>query len=91
MYAPAILSPYSHHFEKTLCLSTLSFYYDVKNKEQFNQLFQGLHIGECLIPLASKFLVLKFNFSGLCTNQMYKIFEVYFHKSLNTDISKFVY
>src|SRR5205085_1307953 len=88
---PAILSLRSHCFGKTLFLSTLSSYYDIKNKERFNQLFQDLYIGKNPIPLASKFLVLKFDFSGLRTNETYEIFTADFHLRLNYDILRFMY
>ncbi|CAG8689946.1 6009_t:CDS:2 [Funneliformis caledonium] len=66
---PAILSLRSCHFGKTLFLSTLSSYYDVKNRKRFKQLFQGLYIGKNPTPLASEFLVLELNFAGLRTNE----------------------
>ncbi|CAB4416494.1 unnamed protein product [Rhizophagus irregularis] len=89
--ADAILSLRPRRFGKTLFLSTLSSYYDVKNRGRFNQLFQDLYIGKNPTPLASKFLVLKLNFAGLRTNQTYDIFQADFYESLNTDISKFMY
>ncbi|CAI2182790.1 15393_t:CDS:2 [Funneliformis geosporum] len=88
--APAILSLRPRRFGKTLFLSTLSSYYDVKNRERFKQLFQDLYIGKNPTPLASEFLVLKLNFSGLRTNGLYEIFEVNFHKTLNTSMKKFM-
>ena len=89
--AHAILSLRPRRFGKTLFLSTLSAYYDVKNREQFKQLFQDLYIGKNPTPLASEFLVLKFNFAGLRTNETYEIFQTDFYESLNTNISKFMY
>jgi hypothetical protein len=89
--ADAILSLRPRRFGKTLFLSTLSSYYDVKNRERFNQLFQDLYIGKNPTPLASKFLVLKLNFAGLRTNETYKIFQEDFFESLNRDLSKFMY
>src|SRR4051812_40584537 len=88
--APAILSLRPRHFGKTLFLSTLSSYYDVKNKERFNQLFQDLYIRKNPTPLASKFLILNFNFAGLCTNQTYEIFEANFHGTLNRNMKTFM-
>src|SRR5690242_7830246 len=63
--ARAILSLRPRRFGKTLFLSTLSSYYDIKNREQFEQLFQDLYIGKNPTPLVSEFLILKFNFAGL--------------------------
>ncbi|CAG8468687.1 2169_t:CDS:2 [Funneliformis mosseae] len=59
--APATLSLGPRRFGKTLFLSTLSSYYDVKNRERFKQLFQGLYIGKNPTPLTSEFLVLELN------------------------------
>ncbi|CAG8748444.1 15838_t:CDS:2 [Dentiscutata erythropus] len=89
--APAILSLRPRRFGKTLFLSTLSSYYDIKNKgERFNQLFGDLFIGENPTNLASSYLVLKLNFAGLRTNETYDIFNVDFHESLNRFMSIFM-
>jgi hypothetical protein len=85
----AVLSLRPRRFGKTLFLSTLSSYYDVKNRERFKELFRGLYIGKNPTPLASKFLVLNFDFSGLRTSS-YEIFEDDFHDSLNLDMSNFM-
>ncbi|CAB4423906.1 unnamed protein product [Rhizophagus irregularis] len=76
---------------KTLFLSTLSSYYDVKNRNRFKQLFQDLYIGKNPTPLASKFFILNLNFTGLCINETYEIFTMDFYKKLNSKISKFMY
>jgi hypothetical protein len=89
--ARAILSLRPRRFGKTLFLSTLSSYYDVKNREQFKQLFQDLYIGKNPTSLASEFLVLKLNFAGLRTNEMYEIFQADFYENLNADMSLFMY
>nr|CAG8541138.1 7448_t:CDS:2 [Entrophospora candida] len=79
----ATLSLRPRRFGKTLFLSTLSSYYDVKNKgERFEQLFGDLYIGKNPTPLASSFLVLRLYFSGLRTNSTFEIFEDDFHKKL---------
>jgi hypothetical protein len=88
--ADAILSLRPCHFGKSLFISTLSSYYDIKNREQFKQLFQDLYIGKNPTPLASKFLVLNLNFSGLRTGETVEIFKADFHKTLNSKISKFM-
>ncbi|KAF0481466.1 DUF1703-domain-containing protein [Gigaspora margarita] len=55
--ARAIFSLRPRHFGKTLFLSTLSSYYDVKNKgKKFEQLFGDLYIRKNPAPLASSFL-----------------------------------
>ncbi|RHZ51235.1 hypothetical protein Glove_481g111 [Diversispora epigaea] len=89
--ANAILSLRPRRFGKTLFLSTLSSYYDIKNKGRFKQLFGDLNIGNNPTPLASSFLVLELNFAGLRTNKTYDIFEEDFYKTLNTDFNRFMY
>ncbi|CAG8639597.1 1133_t:CDS:2 [Acaulospora colombiana] len=86
----AILSLRPRHFGKTLFLSTLSSYYDIKNKEQFKQIFGDLYIGKKPTPLATSFLILELNFSKLRTNETYDIFNANFHTNLNMHMSLFM-
>ncbi|MCK4258999.1 MAG: AAA family ATPase, partial [Halanaerobiales bacterium] len=55
-------------FGKSLFLSMLESYYDINTKAQFEQLFNGLYIGENPTPDANSYYILKFNFSGLNTS-----------------------
>ncbi|CAG8701160.1 24732_t:CDS:2, partial [Cetraspora pellucida] len=90
--ASAILSLHSCHFGKTLFLSILSSYYDIKNQEdQFKQLFGDLFISKNPTLLASSFLVLELNFSRIRTSATYVVFEESFHKCLNLFMSGFMY
>ncbi|RHZ76441.1 hypothetical protein Glove_197g113 [Diversispora epigaea] len=77
--ARAILSLHPRRFGKTLFLFMLVSYYDIKNRECFEQLFGDLYIGKNITKLASSFFVLELNFSGLRTSMTYKIFEKDFH------------
>ena len=52
-------------FGKSLFLNTLSAYYDVLRKEQFEQNFSGLDIFNNPTPRQGKYMILKFNFSGI--------------------------
>jgi hypothetical protein len=52
-------------FGKSLFLSTLESYYDVKQKNDFEQLFGGLYIGQHPTPERNSYAVLKFDFSGI--------------------------
>ncbi|CAB4409428.1 unnamed protein product [Rhizophagus irregularis] len=88
--ARAIFSLRPHHFGKTLFLTTLSSYYDIKNIYRFKKLFQDLYIGKNPTPLASKFLILKLNFSGLYTDGTYKAFEMNFYRILNSNMNYFM-
>ncbi|CAG8776437.1 36654_t:CDS:2, partial [Racocetra persica] len=85
----AVLSLRPRRFGKSLFLSTLSSYYDIKNKgKMFEKLFGDLYIGKNPTSLATSFLVLQLNFSGLRTNSMFEVFEEDFHRRLNIDIAK---
>ncbi len=55
-------------FGKSLFLSTLSHYYDLNNKDQFEDLFGDLYIGKNPTELKNKYVILKINFSGLNTD-----------------------
>lgn len=54
-------------FGKTLFTSMLSYYYDVNEKEKFDALFSGTYIGQNSTQEKNSFHVLKFNFSGIDT------------------------
>ncbi|CAG8444428.1 382_t:CDS:2 [Ambispora gerdemannii] len=83
----AILSLCPRRFGKTLFLSTLSSYYDIKNREQ---IFGDLYIGKKPTSLATSFLILELDFSGLRTNETYDIFNANFHTNLNIHMSWFM-
>ncbi|GHT49376.1 hypothetical protein AGMMS49982_02750 [Bacteroidia bacterium] len=55
-------------FGKSLFFSMLSHYYDIAEADKFEQLFGDLYIGKHPTPMKNSYLVLKFNFSGLNTN-----------------------
>ena len=52
-------------FGKSLMLNMLAAYYDVAMKDSFDDLFGGLYIGENPTEERNKYLILKFNFSGI--------------------------
>ena len=65
-------------FGKTLFLSTLEYYYDLRYNEQFEDLFTGLYIGHNPTKLKNSYLILNFDFSGLntgSTDELKKSFE----------------
>jgi hypothetical protein len=49
-------------FGKSLFVSTLESYYDIKQKDDFNRLFGGLYIGQHPTPKRNSYAILKFNF-----------------------------
>ncbi len=60
---PFIVRP--RRFGKTLFTQTLQAYYDISAAKDFEQNFAGTYIGEHKTPLASKYNVIRFDFSGI--------------------------
>ena len=52
-------------FGKSLFTSTLSYYYGIEYKDEFETLFGNLYIGKNPTPNKNKYYVLKFDFSGM--------------------------
>ena len=52
-------------FGKSLFISMLQHYYDVKHADKFERLFGDFYIGEYPTPLHNSYLVLIFDFSGI--------------------------
>lgn len=50
-------------FGKSLTLAMLETYYDIRYAAAFDELFDGLYIGQHPTPLHNKFLIMRFNFS----------------------------
>ena len=65
-------------FGKTLFLSMLEYYYDIRFKNKFDELFGGLYIGKNPTPNRNNYFVLFFEFSGLDTSNINN-----FNSSLN--------
>jgi len=56
-------------FGKSLFLSMLSNYYDVNNKDEFEELFGDLYIGKNTTPKKTSYFVLRLDFANISTNQ----------------------
>ncbi len=54
-------------FGKSLFISLMENYYDIKKKEQFCNLFAGKYIGKHPTILRNSFLILKFSFAAIVT------------------------
>ncbi len=72
MFLPLLEDAHPHlvftrprRFGKSLLLSVLEHYYDVRHADQFDSLFDGLAIGESPTRERSSFHVLRFDFSGV--------------------------
>ena len=55
-------------FGKSLFLSTLWYYYDIRYRDTFDALFSGLSIGDNPTPLKNSYHVLFMEFSGIADN-----------------------
>ena len=60
-------------FGKTLFTSTLECYYDINRKDRFNKLFQNTYIGKNPTCNKNKYCILRFNFSGISTDNSNEI------------------
>ncbi|MEO0042034.1 MAG: hypothetical protein RL329_1482 [Bacteroidota bacterium] len=67
-------------FGKSLWISILEHYYDVNKASNFQQLFGDLHIGRNKTALANQFRILRFDFSGIETNDVRKVQDAFLLK-----------
>lgn len=73
---------------KSLVLSMLEHYYDIRYKEQFKELFGHLHIGNQPTNEHNSYLILRLDFSFINTNSV-KQFEQTLKDSINIAIFEF--
>ena len=76
-------------FGKSLFLSVLEHYYDVRFADDFKKLFGNLYIGEHPTPSRNSYFVIYFSFSGLNTNSVEK-FEISFTEAIQSSIDFFI-
>jgi len=57
-------------FGKSLFLSVLEHYYDIRFKDKFEELFGDLYIGQNPTPKRNNYFVMTFDFSGLDTSSV---------------------
>ena len=76
-------------FGKTLFLSVLEHYYDVRFKDRFQELFGDLYIGQHPTNKANSYFVIRFNFSGLDTSDV-ESFKISFTESIRSNIEMFL-
>ena len=72
-------------FGKSLFLSVLSHYYDIRSASKFEQLFGDLYIGKHPTPRKNSYTVMNFNFSGINTSS-----EEEFKKSFSWKVQETV-
>lgn len=97
MFIPA-LETYSYQFflrprrfGKSLMLNMLAAYYDVANKDRFQELFGDLAIGKNPTKLHNSYMILKFNFSKIDPEKedVQKSFDKYVMFVLNAFVDKY--
>ncbi|WP_339137057.1 MAG: AAA family ATPase [Candidatus Electrothrix sp. GW3-4] len=76
-------------FGKTLFLSTLRSYYDIRCKDEFESLFGQLVIGQRPTPLKNSYQILAFDFSGIETSSEEDIRRG-FNRRVETALKKFL-
>ena len=85
-YYPIFLRP--RRFGKSLFINMLHCYYGVEYVSLFQKLFGHLYIGQNPTPLANKFYILSFNFSGVNTQNIEKV-EKSFIGSVQDTLARF--
>lgn len=76
-------------FGKSLWLSVLEYYYDVNQKDKFNELFGKYHIGKYPTPARNSYRILKFDFSGIDTSTAESTKQG-FNFSVNSSLREFI-
>jgi len=76
-------------FGKSLFLSVLANYYDIRKASQFEQLFGDLYIGKNPTRRKNSYAVMSFNFSGLNTRSEEGFVKSFANRVQNT-ITKFI-
>ena len=77
-------------FGKSLFISMLQHYYDIKAEDQFNELFGDTYIGKNPTPLRNTFPVLRFNFSMVKTFGKIEDIELSFSQYIFDSLRNFV-
>ncbi|MEO0044593.1 MAG: hypothetical protein RL329_4041 [Bacteroidota bacterium] len=67
-------------FGKSLWISLLEHYYDVNKAAEFQLLFGDLHVGRNPTALANQYRILRFDFSGIETNDVRKVHDAFLMK-----------
>jgi len=80
-------------FGKSLFLSMLEHYYDIKRKDQFEQLFGNLYIGKNPTAERNQYMILSFNFSEINTDhgfeELLKSFSNTVYLSINSFLKRY--
>ncbi len=74
-------------FGKSLWISVLHHYYDIKFKDQFDTLFGDLYIGKNPTPNRNNYLILRFQFSGIDVSTDERAYEG-FRNNIKTGVKE---
>lgn len=77
-------------FGKSLFLSVLDYYYDIKSKENFQKFFGNTYVGKNQTAKKNAYYILKFDFSGIDTSSKERLLDGFRGKVLN-GIKQFSY
>jgi Protein of unknown function (DUF1703)./Predicted AAA-ATPase. len=81
-------------FGKSLFISALEYYYDVKHQADFDAIFSQLHIGQHPTPTRSSYQVLFMDFSGIATDSVESVERSFTHKvdvALKSTLERYAY
>ena len=76
-------------FGKTLFTSVLENYYDINKKDSFDKLFEETYIGKHPSKLRNSYYILRFNFSGIDTDNVQKTIKN-FKEKVTASIQDFI-
>jgi len=77
-------------FGKSLLLSMLENYYDVRKADEFEKLFGHLAIGQNPTPLHNQYLVMKWDFSAVASDGDLQQIRQTLHDHINGSIEQFI-
>nr|MBL0707509.1 AAA family ATPase [Sulfurimonas sp.] len=76
-------------FGKSLFISMLHYYYDIHYKNNFKTLYGNTYIGNTPTKEVNRYLIMRFNFSALDTNDIEESFRKYIVLRMNSFIKKY--
>ena len=79
-------------FGKSLFTSMISYYYDIKERENFENLYKGLYIYDNPTENKNNYYILKFNFSGMNISENKSETEIadFFNKKVYSSCQDFI-
>jgi len=76
-------------FGKSLFIAMLHYYYDKYYKDDFNMLYGDTYIGKNPTKEVNKYLIMRFNFSGIDVNDVEESFRISLLNTLNSFVKKY--